>query len=206
VLADEFLPTYDVSDGVAVSVDADPRTTWEALLDADLIEVGRRRPLAGVLGAIRMLPELVSHLLHGEEQPSAPDSMRLRDLAELPPGEGGWILLGEKPGEEIALGLVGKLWRPVIEYAPVSADEFAGFDRPGFAKTVYDLSVRPLADGSSQLEGVMRTATTDEHARRWFRRYWTFGAGSGAHLLVNGLLDLAREHAEARVGGTAGTA
>ena len=32
----------------------------------------------------------------------------------------------------------------------------------------------------------MRTATTDEHARRWFRRYWTFGVGSGAHILVAG--------------------
>jgi hypothetical protein len=45
----------------------------------------------------------------------------------------------------------------------------------------------------------MRTATTDEHARRWFRRYWTFGVGSGAHVLVNGLLDVTRELAEARV-------
>jgi hypothetical protein len=30
----------------------------------------------------------------------------------------------------------------------------------------------------------MRTATTDEHARRWFQRYWNFGVGSGAQLLV----------------------
>jgi hypothetical protein len=42
----------------------------------------------------------------------------------------------------------------------------------------------------------MRTATTDDAARRWFRRYWTFGVGSGAHLLVNGLLDVTREMAE----------
>jgi 3-oxoacyl-ACP reductase-like protein len=42
----------------------------------------------------------------------------------------------------------------------------------------------------------MRTATTDEHARRWFRRYWTLGVGAGAHVLVNALLDAAREHAE----------
>jgi len=48
------------------------------------------------------------------------------------------------------------------------------------------------------LEGVMRTATTAEHARRWFRRYWTFGVGSGAHLLVNGLLDVTREMTEGR--------
>ena len=42
----------------------------------------------------------------------------------------------------------------------------------------------------------MRTATTDEHARHWFRRYWTFGIGSGAHILVSALLDSARRAAE----------
>jgi hypothetical protein len=43
---------------------------------------------------------------------------------------------------------------------------------------------------------VMRTATTDEHARRWFRRYWTLGVGAGAHVLAGGLIDAAREGAE----------
>ena len=46
----------------------------------------------------------------------------------------------------------------------------------------------------------MRTATTDEHARRWFRRYWTFGVGAGAHVLVNALLESVREDAERSVG------
>jgi hypothetical protein len=46
-LADEFLPTYDVSDAVAVVVDADVDVTWRALLKADLIEVGRRKPFVG---------------------------------------------------------------------------------------------------------------------------------------------------------------
>jgi hypothetical protein len=49
------------------------------------------------------------------------------------------------------------------------------------------------------LKGVMRTATTDAHARQCFRRYWTLGVGSGAHLLVNGLLDVTRELAEERL-------
>ena len=35
----------------------------------------------------------------------------------------------------------------------------------------------------------MQTGTTDEAPRRWFRRYWTFGVGSGAHVLVAALLD-----------------
>lgn len=196
VLVDEFLPVFDMSDELAVVVDADTEATWAALLDADLIEVGRRRPLVGVLGALRVLPQIASELLHGERPAAAPERLGLRDLTGLPAAAGGWILLGERPGEEIALGLVGKFWRPVIEYAEIDAAAFKQFAQPGYAKTVYALGVRPLADRRTLLGGVMRTATTDEHARRWFRRYWTLGVGSGAHVLVNGLLDVVREDAE----------
>ena len=197
LFAEEFLPVYDVSDAVATVADADPGTAWRALVDVDLLKVGREAPLVGMLGALRMLPEIVGHLLHGERPAKPPESMRLRDLPSIPMSEGVWILLGERAGHEIALGLVGKFWRPAIEWAQVtSADEFRDFDEPGFAKTVYDLSVREVGSNRTLLSGLMRTATTDEHARRWFRRYWTFGVGSGAHLLVGALLDSAR-HAPA---------
>src|SRR5512133_1097348 len=129
--AEEFLPISDVSDAVAVVVDAARRVAWQALLDVDLLGLGREAPLVGMLGALRMLPEIVGHLLHGERPARPPESMRLRDLPSIPMYEGGWILLGERPGHEIALGLVGKFWRPVIEFAPVaSADEFRAFDEP----------------------------------------------------------------------------
>jgi hypothetical protein len=88
--------------------------TWQALLRTDLIEVGRRKPLVGLLGALRVLPDLAAQILHAE-RPSAPaERMTLHDIAKIPLGEGGWALLGERAGEEIALGLVGKFWRPVI--------------------------------------------------------------------------------------------
>jgi hypothetical protein len=196
-LADEFLPVYDVSDAVATVADADPEVAWRAILDVDLLKLGREAPVVGMLGALRMLPELVGHLLHGERPAKPPESMRLRDLPSIPMYEGGWILLGERPGEEIALGLVGKFWRPVIEFARItSPDDFREFNEPGFAKTVYNLSVRELDANKTLLSGVMRTATTDEQARRWFRRYWAFGVGSGAHILVGALLDSARRGAE----------
>jgi hypothetical protein len=196
-LTEDFLPVYDVSDAVATVVGATPQAAWEALVDVDLLQVGREVPVVGMLGALRVLPEVVGHLLHGEPPAKPPESMRLRDLPSIPMSEGGWILLGDRPGEAIALGLVGKFWRPVIEWAPVaSADEFRAFDQPGFAKTVYELSVRELEPGKTLLSGLMRTATTDEHARRWFRRYWTFGVGSGAHILVGALLESARRAAE----------
>jgi hypothetical protein len=200
MLVDEFMPIYDVSDSVATVVDADLATTWAALMEVDLIEVGRKRPLIAVLGALRILPDIVSHLLHGELPPRQPDRMRLRDLTTIPLDKGGWVLLGVREQDEIALGLVGKFWRPVIEFAEVlSTDHFRAFAEPGFAKTIYALSVRSLDPGRTLLSGVMRTTTTDEHARQWFRRYWTFGVGSGAHLLVNGLLDVTREMAEQKV-------
>jgi hypothetical protein len=196
-LADVFLPVYDVSDAVAAVVEADRERAWQALLEVDLLKLGREAPLVGMLGALRMLPEVVGHLLHGERPAKPPESMRLRDLPSIPMYEGGWILLGERPGEEIALGLVGKFWRPVIEFARIrGAAEFREFNQPGFAKTVYALSARELDSNRTLLSGLMRTATTDENARRWFRRYWTFGVGSGAHILVGSLLESARRAAE----------
>ncbi len=195
-LVEQFLPVYDVSDAVATVVHAGVGTTWRVLVEADLIEVGRRRPVVAVLGALRTLPDIATHLLHGERLPRAPSQLRLRDTAAVAPADGGWILLGERPRDEIALGLVGKFWRPVIEFATVSADAFRDFTEPGFAKTIYALSVRPLDARQTLLTGVMRTATTDERARRWFRRYWTLGVGSGAHVLVNALVDVVRETAE----------
>jgi hypothetical protein len=78
----------------------------------DLIEVGRKRPLVGVLGAIRVLPDIVSQMLHGELPQRPPQHLRLRDTTSISLDKGGWVLLGERPRDEIALGLVGKFWRP----------------------------------------------------------------------------------------------
>jgi hypothetical protein len=200
MLVDEFLPIYDVSDAVATAVAADTARTWDALMQVDLIEIGRRRPIVAVLGAMRALPEVVSHLLHGESPPHAPKRLGLRDTMEIPLGEGGWVLLGERPADEIAFGLVGKFWLPVIAFAKVSAEGFRDFAEPGYAKTIYSFSVRALDERRTLLSSMMRTATTDEQARRWFRRYWTSGVGSGAHVLANGVIDLAREIAEQQAG------
>jgi hypothetical protein len=202
LLAEEFLPVFDFSDTIETVVAADATTTWKALIDADLIEVGRRRPLVGLLGAVRVLPDLVWQGLHGEHPPATPQRLTLHGTTELPISGGGWVLLRERPPEEIALGLVGKFWRPVIEYAEVNASAFKDFAEPGFGKTVYALGTSPQEDQTTLLWATMRTATTDEHARVWFRRYWTFGVGYGAHVLVHGLLDSVREEAERRTGST----
>jgi hypothetical protein len=203
MLSDEFLPVYDISDEVATVVSADRKTTWDALMDTDLINVGHQRPLVALLGAVRMLPDLVWQRLHGEHS-EMPERLTLRDTTKLSMSGGGWVLLGERPPDEIALGLVGKFWRPVIEFADVESGAFRDWAEPGFAKTIYVLGTRPMGDEATLLWAMMRTATTDEHARDWFRRYWTFGVGSGAHVLARGLIDVTREEAERRSGAARG--
>jgi hypothetical protein len=198
-LVERFLPEFDVSDTVALRVDANLDRTWEALNAADLIEVGRRRPLVGLLGGIRALPEIATHLVHGEKPPGVPERMTLRDTTAPEAGAGAWVLLGERQERELALGLIGKFWRPVIEFAEVEPSAFSDFAEPGFAKTVYALAVSESAPAGTLLTGTMRTATTSEQARRWFNRYWTLGVGSGAHVLVRGLLEVIKENAEDRI-------
>ena len=178
----------------------DRATTFAALLEVDLVEVGRSKPLIGFLGALRALPEIAIQLMHGERPPKAPERLRLLDLAGMSASEGGWILLEERENEEIALGLIGKFWKPVIEFAEVSAEDFRQFDEPGFAKHVYSLSVSELKGDRTLLRAEMRVTTTDEQARKWFRRYWTFGVGSGAHVLITGVVEDARERAETSEG------
>ncbi len=198
-LLEEYLPVYEISDTVACTVDADAHSTWTALLEADLMKVASGRPMVAALGFIRLLPELATRVLHHQELPQRPDELKLCDLHDLPADQGGWIELGQVPERELALGLVGKFWKPAIEYTEVTADDFYEFSEPGWAKTVYDLRVTALAEERTLLTGTMRTQGTDDHARKWLRRYWTIGVGSGAHVLVGGLLDMVSKEAEDRM-------
>jgi hypothetical protein len=200
------MPVYDVSDELSLVVNADRQRTWDALINVDFIAVGKKHPLAALLGAVRMLPEIVAGSLHGggdahdgdgTKPQSAPREMRLKDFTDPEiAGPATWVMLGEREGTEIALGLVGKFWKPVIEFARVAPEDFAGFDTPGFARTIYGFGLTPVDEAHTKLTAVMRTATTDAHARRWFRRYWLLGIESGAHVLVNGLLEMVSTEAE----------
>jgi hypothetical protein len=46
-------------------------------MDVDLIEVGRQRPLVAVLGAIRILLEVIWQRLHGEDPHTSRRASRL---------------------------------------------------------------------------------------------------------------------------------
>jgi hypothetical protein len=83
----------------------------------------------------------------------------------------GFVLLGERPERELALGVVGRFWTPGGERVTLDADGFRAFDRPGYAKAVWDFRLTP-EHGATRLSTETRVWCLDAASRRSFRRYW----------------------------------
>jgi len=84
----------------------------------------------------------------------------------------GFILLGENPGEEILLGLVGRFWTPSGGIRGLDVDAFRRFTDPGFAKTIWNFYLSGSA-GQTVLTTETRIVCLDDSSRRKFKIYWT---------------------------------
>jgi hypothetical protein len=170
-LLDEVLPHFDASERHDIVVAAPPEVVFDAVKDVTVRDVRLLTPLM----ALRGLPRLVKRRRRPRRLPSsAPVLGRLLEV--------GFVQLGERPGAEIAVGAVGRFWRPAGN-GPVTVptrDEFLSFSEPGYAKAVMAFLVRPEGDGS-RLVTETRIVGTSPDATRAFLRYWRLiRPGSGA--------------------------
>lgn len=163
MLIDRCLPSFDVSYVCEASVEAPQDETYAAIRETDL-----RDPVVNALFALRELPLRIARLARGQQSPPAPPKVAFGDIAHHVPG---WLSLGEEPGVELVVGSVGRFWRRDYGGRPVTVEEFIPFNEPGYAKVALSLAVRPT-DAGTMVRYEARTATTDEAARRKFRRYW----------------------------------
>ncbi|HCB03859.1 MAG TPA: hypothetical protein DEQ43_06370 [Nocardioides bacterium] len=142
---------------------------FDAITNLDLF----RLPVARVLLEARGLPSRLADAAarrHGETVAPEPPTFRVRDLPAR-----GWIPLGERPGTELVYGAVGQPWKGTGGQAPeppVTAETFAAFAEPGFAKLAESTVVIPYGMGGCVLTLESRVVMTDDHSRRRFRRYW----------------------------------
>jgi ketosteroid isomerase-like protein len=146
-------------------------------------------PVARALFAMRSLP------------------LRLRGRSGLPTADdepfvdamvaGGLSRLVDRPGAELAFGLIGQPWRPsggtTVQAGPV--DEFAGFDRAGFVKVVERFRFAPISDTDTVVIDELAARCTDAVSARQFRRYWRVVA-LGSRLVRRQLLDATARLAE----------
>ncbi len=160
MLIESAMPRFDAVIAERTLVRADAATVFHAARTLDFLTVAT--PLLTASMWVRGLPER----LRGRHAPPPPRFTLDAEMA-LP----GWLLLGERPGREVAFGAVGKFWKPTIEWRDVSQTDFPGFAEPGWGKIAANFSVESLGEQTS-LGYECRTVTTDPTSRRRFLRYW----------------------------------
>jgi hypothetical protein len=170
-LLDEVLPRYDVHELHDRHVGAPPAAAYAAVRAVTPLDVRLLLPLM----AMRVLPGLFLRRRLPGVDPRAPVlEAFLRN---------GFLLLGERRGEEVVVGAVGRFWQVsgAQGVRPIgSPEEFKAFDEPGWARAVTNFFVRPDGTGS-RVSTETRVAGTDAEATRMFRRYWrVIAPGSAA--------------------------
>jgi hypothetical protein len=161
MLIDDYLPTYDVTERHHIDIKASPPEVYTAVRNLEL----RGSRLIRWLFLWRGLPALLS---------SRNKSQRGLGLTFDGLLQSGFVLLGETPQQEIALGLVGKFWTAAGCIQRLDAAGFMNFTTPGFAKAAWNFSLAPLPDGMAKLSTETRVLCLDEASRRRFCFYWLF--------------------------------
>jgi hypothetical protein len=190
---DEVMPHFDVNVVQHIVVNAGLRETYQSVLDADLMD----NRAAYLMTAARDLPNRLRRRTSAvgtepDPEPRERPTFRMRDAAG--PGS-GWVTLRDEPGGEFLAGLVGQFWHRDYGIVQLPPEDFARFDRPGYAKTVAGFALHPHGVGRTLLTYESRTVTTDAEARRRFAAYWMV-LRPFVRLLLQGALVSMKRHAE----------
>ncbi|GAA4659269.1 MULTISPECIES: hypothetical protein [Amycolatopsis] len=187
LLADRFAPHYDFMQTRHLVAAAPAERAYHALRALDFTEVG-----GGFVDAafrVRELPERWHNRHH--RMPRRPTRLTIDDMT----AGSEWVVLGERPGTEIAAGVGGRFWKPVVEWRRIEPEEFASFSEPGWGKIVFSLSALPYGRARAVLTYDVRVALADRASQAKFRAYWTVAAPLvGA--VQNATLRTAARHAE----------
>jgi hypothetical protein len=154
----QFLPLPEVDECHRIRVSAPEAVTFAAACELDI----QRSPMVRGIFMLRTLPTL----LRGGP-PRGPSRGLLAETLSI-----GWGVLTDLPDREIVVGAVTRPWEPVVTFHPLPPEEFAAFNRPGYAKIVWTLAAEPLGPNESMFITRTRVSTTDPLARERFRRYW----------------------------------
>ena len=166
MIIDELLPEWDVRERHSVLIDAPVDAVYDAVKSLTPLE----SPVFAGLMTLRALPWLMVN-------PRAPrlDDSVIEGLLRF-----GFSALGEDPPREVAVGFVGKPWRPVPSFVGLeSGEQFKSFDEPGYVKTVANFAASRRGD-RTKLETETRILALGVGARAMFESYWLLIATSSA--------------------------
>lgn len=172
MLIDEYLPTYDVRERHDIEVRAPVERVYRAVRQLD---IGDAR-LTRLLFRLRGLP--------------CPPRFTFDDFLKM-----RFILLGERPNEELLLGLIGRFWTLAGELRRLEPEEFADFNERDYAKAAWNFSLTQQANGVVSLATETRVSCTDGASRMKFRLYWTV-VGTFSGIVRREMLQIIKRNAE----------
>lgn len=143
------MPEFDVSERHHTLVQASRDRAYEVVRNVDLA----RDPMIRALFAMRGLGRSRTF--------NVDDFLRV-----------GFVLLGEEPGEELVLGVVGQFWTRRGGVLRIDPESFASFGEPGYAKATWNVRVEPAGEAGTVVLTETRVRCTDDAGRSKFLRYW----------------------------------
>jgi hypothetical protein len=182
-LIDTFLPQYDVISRDALIIRASAARVYACLKSADMNASLVIRTLFAVRGHSSGFAGRAAGAPRTEQRTLTLDAL----------AQSFFVLLGERPGDEIVLGLVARPWMPRYEMRHVEASAFTSFAEPGFAKIAWSFKLDE-ADGI-RLSTQTRIRCLDRASLVRFRLYWAF-VGPFSGLVKRELLRLVRKCAQ----------
>ncbi|HXH70357.1 MAG TPA: hypothetical protein VNI60_08515 [Pyrinomonadaceae bacterium] len=158
MLIDEFMPAPDFNEKHETTVRASAETVYAALGSFDFNESAVIRWLFRLRG-----------LTSKNSCDATAQVLTLRDMTKF-----DFVVLGEKPNEEILLGLVGKFWKPTGNLQKINAQDFLAFNKHGYAKAAWNFALAESAAEETRLTTETRVQCLDDASRESFSFYWTF--------------------------------
>jgi len=154
-LIDKVLPDHDLSAAYEIRIVAPVSAVYQCLLRSDFSE----------LRLVRLLMTVRS----GKRLPRSPVPGNLRQRVQA----AGFVILAEVPNEELLIGVAGRFWRPDGgRCTDLTADNFAGFSRPGYAKVAWNFKLRADSPEGTFLSTETRIKCFGSAALWKFRIYW----------------------------------
>jgi hypothetical protein len=165
MLIDQFLPSFDAVESHTTIVRAPVDRVWGAIRTADF----GVSPVIRFLLAARALPAMVAAPREALARLRTPvDGPLTLDRAF----SHGFVLLGERPGRELLLGVAGHFWKARPGVCQVDSTTFTTFHEPGAAQAAWNFAIRPLVGDKTMLTTETRVRCTDAAGRGRFRVYW----------------------------------
>lgn len=179
MLIDKCLPNYDVVERHRILVNAAPGVVYDAARNLDLSD-------SRIVRALFRMREIPGWC-RSRSSRTGRLGLTLQDLTA-----SGFVILGERPGDEIVLGLVGRFWTARGGIKHVDAEGFGTFSSPGYAKAAWNFSLRKTSDAVTELATETRVLCLDDSSRRRFKLYWTLIAPFSGLIRMEALRSIKR--------------